>query len=1138
MLNFSNNNSVSSWRSLALGLLMLCLCSLNDSYALTYYTRASGNWSLNTSWSTAGCGGAAAATTPGSTDAVVICAGYTIGVNVNATVASVTIQNGGVLRTGTTLLGANKTLTITGTFAINNGGTYIHNNTQLASSTIFAGTEVFGASSTFQVDDWSSINDMLITGCTSNFGHVNLNWDSGLSWWNNNGLGYTRTIAGTLTVDGSCATYLDNTAGNKTFSIGAVTLNDGWLRIKQTGTGNITVNVTGGISLTNASSLLYGMYGVGGDITINAATITQDNGTFYGIYGGLGNITFNISGLWQHSNGSFNGIYNAVSHLAGIPNYTVGGLTFNGGTFYCNNSFDSLPETMNFTSNGNLNIGYNQPGSIFMFNKVSWMDTAYSHSFLNVVINGDFTINGSYSGLFCSSLSTGLETHVIHGNLNVATGTNVFNGYPDSVWAGRHATNITVDGTTTLSGGILNLSESFGNLYAQFSGPFIQTNGKLTVKRSMGAATVNFNSDWTMSNGEFYLFNYFVSTPPFGDDITVNCYGNFNQSGGLIEYLNMPYSTGPSPNYWIRLLGPSCSLGPLGQILFSATNNNTQALFSYSNAAGMVFSRSGTHNIQGVKQMVSNGVSLDVVGGGIQVSSQANPGYYLFEVGNGATVNLRGFSVFSNNQLPYCGIRLFLSSRIKTSHPDGFYNGTSSAAINANGNMNYFLDSLSTVEYNGTVNQQITGINVGLATGTQHKYGILEINHSGPAGTWAYPTATPSASGNVIVRNKLMLTQGELNLANASGSPAAGGRSVHLTNPSPTSLQTVSGYMRSEAQDHSGRLVWTINNITGLYTIPWGLSLSELMPLTYQLTGGNAGVVSFSTYRTPPDNLPWPSGVTNLASNSGLSPDNRAATVDRFWRMSNTGTNPALTLKFVYSATEVPSIPFSNPTAIRAQAYNSLLNNWKAPLAGQIGAAYQVVVPGAGGEADWTLVSSASPLPVEWLYVKAAPVADFGIDVEWSTASEVNCDYFTLWKLNGGGGEKLSGKIAGHGTTSQVSTYHFEDVHPSNGINYYQVSQTDYDGTTSFSDIVAVSLSHSGHTSCWYDAATNNILIHRSESEKVTVKVVDVSGRLLSAHELEGSRLSIDATAGMSGQLVLLVIENQEGAREVVKVHL
>lgn len=245
-----------------------------SSYSITYYTRASGNWSVASNWSTTGCGGAAAATTPGAGDIAVICGGYSIGVNVNATVAGINIQNGGVLRTGTSLLGANKTLTITGTFIIANGGTYIHNNTQLASTTVFAGTESFAAASIFQVNDWSGIADMLITGCTSNFGNVNLNWDSGLSWWNNNGLGYTRTIAGTLTVSASCATYLDNTAGNKTFTIGALTINDGWLRFKQTGTGNLLINIAGAISLTNASSLLYVMFGVNGDATLNAASVS------------------------------------------------------------------------------------------------------------------------------------------------------------------------------------------------------------------------------------------------------------------------------------------------------------------------------------------------------------------------------------------------------------------------------------------------------------------------------------------------------------------------------------------------------------------------------------------------------------------------------------------------------------------------------------------------------------------------------------------------------------------------------------------------------------------------------------------------------------------------------------------------
>lgn len=542
------------------------------------------------------------------------------------------------------------------------------------------------------------------------------------------------------------------------------------------------------------------------------------------------------------------------------------------------------------------------------------------------------------------------------------------------------------------------------------------------------------------------------------------------------------------------------------------------------------FSRSGGHNIQGVDQFVSNGTEIIVVSGGMQVSSSNTAAAkYKLVLSNNSIVNLNGFPVFSNSILPYSGVRVYPNARIRTSHPGGFYNGTASAAINATGNMDFILDSLSTVEYTGTVNQQITGINVGLASLTQHKYGNLEINHTGPAGTWAYPTSSPSSAGNVIVRNKLILTSGELNLANASGSPASGGRTIHLTNPSPASLQRTGGYIRSEAQDNSGRLDWTINSAAGTYTIPWGVSSSEYIPLTYQLTGGNAGIVSFSTYRTAPDNLPWPSGVTNLASHIGLSPDNRTATVDRFWRMSNTGGSPALNLTFNYAASEVPGIPFNNTSMLRAQAYNGTLNNWKAATAGQTASAYQVVVPGVGGDANWTLSSNASPLPVEWLYVKAQPAGASSVNVTWATASETDCDYFTVWKLEQDGSKKPLGMVKGQGTTSEISEYQWADENPGEGVNYYRISETDFNGSTDWSAIAHIEFAQQQSSVCWYDQEEAMLYLHYEKQTPAVLTVSDMSGRLLYSQELNGRESTVSLGQLAQNQVVVVSLTDLQG---------
>src|SRR5262249_29444439 len=152
--------------------------------------------------------------------------------------------------------------------------------------------------------------------------------------------------------------------------------------------------------------------------------------------------------------------------------------------------------------------------------------------------------------------------------------------------------------------------------------------------------------------------------------------------------------------------------------------------------------------------------------------------------------------------------------------PQGFYDGTSNAAISAVGGMNYLLLTTSTIEYYGSDNQIITGIGVGLATSTVHKYANLEINFSGtPDVEFVYPTNIPNAR-SVFVRDKLILTNGELNLDN-DHNPASGGRSIILERGPSDAITRTNGYIRSEVQDSTASVVWKIGNNPQPHVIPF-----------------------------------------------------------------------------------------------------------------------------------------------------------------------------------------------------------------------------------------------------------------------------------------------------------------------------
>lgn len=136
------------------------------------------------------------------------------------------------------------------------------------------------------------------------------------------------------------------------------------------------------------------------------------------------------------------------------------------------------------------------------------------------------------------------------------------------------------------------------------------------------------------------------------------------------------------------------------------------------------------------------------------------------------------------------------------------------------------------------------------------------------------------------------------------------------------------------------------------------------------------------------------------------------------------------------------------------------------PFAGQgtgfITAPNGYTLSGLNSFSDFTLPgkSDLTPpiLPVELISFIAYPVNNY-IELKWITASEVNNDGFDIERsIDGVRFEKI-GYIDGNGTTNKETIYTFQDDSVQyNILYYYRLKQIDFDGTTSYSNIVDVRL--------------------------------------------------------------------------------
>ncbi len=122
---------------------------------------------------------------------------------------------------------------------------------------------------------------------------------------------------------------------------------------------------------------------------------------------------------------------------------------------------------------------------------------------------------------------------------------------------------------------------------------------------------------------------------------------------------------------------------------------------------------------------------------------------------------------------------------------------------------------------------------------------------------------------------------------------------------------------------------------------------------------------------------------------------------------------------------------------------------------------YFGAVPVGGSNITYYLGSvdaSNSPLPIELLSFEANRSNDKKIELNWSTSSEINNDYFTVEKSKDGINFEEVVIVDGAGTTTIPKDYAKVDNNPFAGVSYYRLKQTDFDGHFSYSDLSAVSL--------------------------------------------------------------------------------
>ncbi|WP_281613179.1 T9SS type A sorting domain-containing protein [Flammeovirga sp. SubArs3] len=152
-------------------------------------------------------------------------------------------------------------------------------------------------------------------------------------------------------------------------------------------------------------------------------------------------------------------------------------------------------------------------------------------------------------------------------------------------------------------------------------------------------------------------------------------------------------------------------------------------------------------------------------------------------------------------------------------------------------------------------------------------------------------------------------------------------------------------------------------------------------------------------------------------------------------------------------------------------------------------------------------IQSVNDLPVELIDFTASVIGDQVI-VSWSTATELNADYFDLQKSNDKVNWESLERISAQGNSTHVTNYEYIDTDPLNGDFYYRLIQYDFDGKNeTFGPI---------HINNRINAERFNVSVYPNPSTSITrldvnrvdlnaiikVSIYDSNGKLVGEKEL------------------------------------
>jgi hypothetical protein len=261
------------------------------------------------------------------------------------------------------------------------------------------------------------------------------------------------------------------------------------------------------------------------------------------------------------------------------------------------------------------------------------------------------------------------------------------------------------------------------------------------------------------------------------------------------------------------------------------------------------------------------------------------------------------------------------------------------------------------------------------------------------------------------------------------------------------------------------------------------------------------------------DTNPLDQGMNPEAINGDPTPLVRVSDVE-FWEIDGpAGGSATVQINWGYES----GIPDDDQEVIKA---STVVAEWNASAWTNKGNNGSVTVSGNGVWTTGTVNAGASssfstkyftiatteannPLPVEFLSVDAFLENNFVV-IEWATATERNNNFFTVERSKDGVNFEIIAVIPSqseYGYSNRILNYSATDTSPFQGVGYYRIKQTDFDGKFDYSNTVGVYYHKQGDIAINLYPNPNrgnefNIVLNGLQNyESVVITITDLYGK-------------------------------------------